>query len=123
MYSTIANGHPATEKGLFAGANDAANQKGTIKFLKGLATFMGATPTPVNLSFDSDPKKNAAITQKLESYGGDHRGITSDGVEKMNTERNLAENAEGFCLIGALNSDRERSGSPFTPSIRRSPRP
>jgi len=107
VYSTIANGHPATEKGLLAGANDAANQKGTIKFLKGLTKFMGATPTPVNLSFDADPKKSAAITQKLESYGSDHRGITSDGVEKMNTERNLAENAD--TKQQAAKTDKERA--------------
>lgn len=110
VYSTIANGHPATEKGLFAGANDAANQKGTIKFLKGLAKFMGATPTPVNLSFDADPKKNAAITQKLESYGGEHRGITSDGVEKMNTERNLAENADAKQQAAKTDKERKKHG-------------
>lgn len=111
VYSTIANGHPHTEKGLFAGANDAANQKGTIKFLKGLATFMGATPTAVNVSFDADPKKNAAITQKLESYGGDHRGITSDGVEKMNTERNLAENADEKQQAARTEKERKKYGA------------
>jgi hypothetical protein len=110
VYSTIANGHPHTEKGLIAGANDAANQKGTIKFLKGLATFMGATPTAVNVSFDADPKKNAAITQKLESYGSDHRGITSDGVEKMNTERNLAENADAKQQGAKTDKERKKYG-------------
>jgi hypothetical protein len=110
VYSTIANGHPHTEKGLIAGANDAANQKGTIKFLKGLATFMGATPTAVNVSFDADPKKNAAITQKLESYGSDHRGITTDGVEKMNTERNLAENAETKQQEAKTDKERKKYG-------------
>ncbi|HEY6033739.1 MAG TPA: hypothetical protein VIV58_05750, partial [Kofleriaceae bacterium] len=110
VYATITNGHPHTEKGLIAGANDAANEKGTIKFLKGLATFMGATPTAVNVSFDSDPKKNAAITQKLESYGGEHRGIYTDGVEKMNTQRNLAENAADKQKAATTDKERKKYG-------------
>lgn len=110
VYATIANGHPHTNDGLIAGANDAANQKGTIKFLKGLATFMGATPTAVNVSFDSDPKKNTAITQKLESYGSDHRGITTDGVEKMNTQRNLAENADAKQQKAKSDKERKAAG-------------
>jgi hypothetical protein len=107
-YATVKGGYPHTDKGITSGAFDASMQKGGVPFLKGVAAFMGAKPTEVALSFDSDATKNAAVTRKLDDFGASHRGIYTDGVEKMNTERNLMENAADKEAHATSDKDKKR---------------
>lgn len=108
VYATVKGGFAHDDKGITQGAAAASVDKTGIPFLKGLAAFMSAKPTEVTLTFDADPTKNAAIVHELDKFGGKHRGIYTDAVEKMNTERNLMENAAAKEAVATTDKEKKR---------------
>jgi hypothetical protein len=83
---------PSPEE-IVAAATRAVDAKLQSRFLKQLARKFGADAKDKAIRWDTTntPIQNRTITNALESYGGQHRGDGSHGVEQLNTARNLLE--------------------------------